>query len=373
MGAKYNLADPLDVTFDISNRRETIADMFADVYTQINEDPIDGLDPDMLRPTIEEILDALITDPTDPWNEELIETLSEALEQTSGGAKVALLVSLNADGDHINVKFYDFDKEPPGWATETTSILRPYDLQASFWQSQTLTMADGRQIEYDATDLDMDYQRHAVCETSGLEFDVVEEIQPPYFVNGYLLVCLDPFGDYIDYNVAGRTYVSNAASIVSEGIVETVGEMPDPTDGSETTETSFIPLMFKAQIIQHNADGNQLQVYMWNFATSSWGIAARYVYKPYALQYGSYVGETITYLDGREIYYDTTSLDKKYQRRATWEDDEEVMWTEVQEITPSYYPGEEIDVMMDRTGKLVDLNTGGKSWAAIGEAEEPPT
>jgi hypothetical protein len=282
-------------------------------------------------------------------------------------------VTLDANGIDINVYFWDFDADPPGWEATTSAVRKPYMLQPDIFTDAAFELADGRTVTYDVTDLDESYQRHAVCTDSGQEFDVVEELQPPYAIDELLLVRKDAVGRDMDMNFLGRTYVISLASIaeaVTEGIEETSGPLPDPTEGGETTDTSYFPLMFRAKIIEANTDGNQLSVYLYNFRTDTWGITSRMVYKPYALQYGGFVGETLVYLDGVSVAYDTASLDKTYQRRATWEDGDEVVWTEVQEITPPYYVDEVIDVMMDRNGDLFDMNTAGRTWAATTEAEE---
>jgi hypothetical protein len=373
-GIEYNLSDPLDVRLTISNRNENLADMFGDIYSQINEDPPDYTNPDTTRPTIKDIFDDLIENPTEPYNEDLIDTIGDAIGATTGGARLAKIESLHENGDDINVYFWDFDAEVPGWEEDTSVVRKPYMLQPGIFTDGSFELADGRTVTYDiSSGLDETYQRRATCTDSGQEFDVVEELQPPYAIDELLLVRKDAVGRDMDMNFLGRTYVISLESIIDEvvdEIEETSGTLPDPTDGSETTDTSYIPLVMRAKIIEANSDGNRLSVYMYNFTTDSWGVASRLVYKPYILQYGGFVGVTLEYLDGTSVTYDTSSLDKTYQRRATWEDSEEVEWTEVQEITPPYFEGEVIEVMMDKDGAIYDINTAGRTWAAVTEAEE---
>jgi hypothetical protein len=66
---------------------------------------------------------------------------------------------------------------------------------------------------------------------------VIEEIQPAYFVNGYLIVYTDPFGDLMDYNVAGRTFTPNIASIIASVISELEASPEAYLPFSTTVET----------------------------------------------------------------------------------------------------------------------------------------
>jgi hypothetical protein len=111
-----------------------------------------------------------------------------------------------------------------------------------------------------------------------------------------------------------------------------------------------------------NADGNTMEVYLWDSATEAWALTTTTVYKPIEFQAQFWEGETVIGSDGSSITYTTTGLDKKYQRRATWIVDE-VNYTEVQEITGPY--GVQVSrlyIKVDPLGNLVDENNAGRHW-----------
>jgi hypothetical protein len=372
-GITYNLSDPLDVTFDIENRRKDVADMLGTLYGQINEPPIDVLDPNKIRPIVEEIFEDLVLNPTEPWNEDLIEIIEEVLGKTNNAMKLAKLISLNADGVHMSVYFWD--TEAVAWEETPTTIRRPYEMMETWWNDETITTTDGRTIAYSLpAGFDMDYQRQAVTTVGEVETTRTEEIQPPYGVDEPLFVRRDGIGGWVDMNIAGRCYMPVSLTEEEvEGIVEDVvdeisGGLPDPTDGGETTATAHIPLMYKAKVVSLNADGDQITVYLYDYSEAGWKSTTSSIYKPQFLQYSEWIG-TVTYTDGAEITYDVTDLDKKYQRRATWEDEEEEEQTEVQEITSPYAVDEILYCIQERNGDLIDMNFAGRHWA-VNEDEE---
>ena len=285
-------------------------------------------------------------------DDDFMDDLSAALDAL--GWRLAKLESLNADGDHINVYFWDFDADPPAYETATTSISRPYALQATVWSGNTLVTADGRSIQYDVTGVDIDYQRNAVCATSGKEFEVIEEMQPPYYRNGLLLVKKDPAGNWVDTNGAGRTYVISYASLLAD----IIDELPDPTD-----DQSYVPLLYKAKVASLDSGGDLINVYPWNYATSAWAGSTVAIAKPAKLRYSKWSGgETNT--DSTAYTYNTTSLNRAYQRRALWTSGG-TNYSEVQAITPAYSVGEELRCMQDRYGDLFDMNEAGRCWAKV--------
>ena len=347
-------------TLDTTGRFRDIIDYFVQ-----ETDPAGTIDTTIenLDTSVNNIEEWLGDDLTDEDN------FADAVtNQVAANVKLAKLVSLSAGGDTIGVYFYDY--ELSAWEEVVTEIVKPYELQKTNWNGQTLLLADGRSVAYDYSGLDLDYQRHAVCNDAGQEFDVVEELQPPYAVDGLLHVIRNADEDWMDANVLGRTYVWNAASVVDEGLVVTP---PNPGDGGENADTSYLPLLYLAKVVTLYNDGDQIQVYLYNFRTNAWGLAARYIKKPYYLQASSWNLQTVTYTDGTQITYTAASLEKAYQRRATWTDSEEVDWTEVQEITPPYAVNEQLYVMQDRDGNLFDINTAGRQFAATTDAEEVGT
>lgn len=110
-------------------------------------------------------------------------------------------------------------------------------------------------------------------------------------------------------------------------------------------------------ILDEITDGNALSVFLYA-GSDTYSETTTSVLKPPYLRYSFWGGNTITYTDGREISYNTTSLDAKYQRRATWDTE-----TEIQEITSPYAVGEMLLLCTDQDGNLVDMNVSGRHWA----------
>jgi hypothetical protein len=110
-----------------------------------------------------------------------------------------------------------------------------------------------------------------------------------------------------------------------------------------------------------NADGNTMEVNMWN--GTDWDATTSTIYKPMKFQEQMWNGLTLPDAIGVERTYDVTDLDIRYQRRATWTVDE-VEYTEVQEITSLYEVGEWLYIIYDVCGNIVDCNNAGRHWAA---------
>lgn len=119
-----------------------------------------------------------------------------------------------------------------------------------------------------------------------------------------------------------------------------------------------------AQVVALDADGDRIEVYLWDNDTQAWETETTLVYKPQYLRASYWEGQTLTYTDGTAYSYNATGLDKTYQRQATWDGGVE---TELQEITPPYGVGEEIMVTRDASGKLVDWNQASRQFAYLGE------
>jgi hypothetical protein len=147
-------------------------------------------------------------------------------------------------------------------------------------------------------------------------------------------------------------------TFIEDVLDEDGGGLPTTID----EDLSVIPLLYKAKVASLNADGNQIAVYMYDYVADAYEGSTKNIYKPPFLQYSEWTG-TVTYTDGTSVTYDVTDLDKKYQRRATWEDEEEVEQTEVQEITSPYAVNEVLYVIQDRAGNLIDANYAGRHWA----------
>jgi hypothetical protein len=137
---------------------------------------------------------------------------------------------------------------------------------------------------------------------------------------------------------------------------------------------------FWALVASLDEGGDLINVYTWDYANNDWFATTTTVYKPYYLMLTSWDGQTITYTDGREVTYSSTSLEPKYQRRATWTEDA-IEYDEVQDITAPYAVGEQIlcaqlaactgirgalgegELEM---GLLMDMNIAGRHWAVVG-------
>lgn len=121
---------------------------------------------------------------------------------------LAKFASLNSDGNTMEVYLYT----PSGFQITTTTILKPLELQAIFWNGKTLVNAEGKSFEYDAPSLDIKYQRRASWYEGIYLYHAVEEITPQYVVDGLLYVLRDPFGNMIDDNNLGRNWGVNGDS-----------------------------------------------------------------------------------------------------------------------------------------------------------------
>lgn len=162
-------------------------------------------------------------------------------------------------------------------------------------------------------------------------------------------------------------------NIVSTGDGISISTKIDPMSGVKPMRDPF----FWAKVESLDAGGDKINVYTWDFANDTWYTETTQVYKPYYLMLTSWDGQTITYTDGREVTYSTTSLESKYQRRATWTEDA-TEYDEVQDITAPYAVGEQIlcaqlaactgirgalgtgELEM---GLLMDMNIAGRHWA----------
>lgn len=118
------------------------------------------------------------------------------------------------------------------------------------------------------------------------------------------------------------------------------------------------------KFVELNTDGNTMEVYLWN--GTDWAEETTTIYKPMIFQEQMWNGQTIPDAIGVERSYDVTDLDIRYQRRATWEEDE-VEYTEVQKITSLYEVGEWLYIIYDQYGNNVDDNNAGRHWAVNGD------
>lgn len=120
-----------------------------------------------------------------------------------GGARGAAFVSLNADGNTMEVYLW----EGSAWATSTTTVYKPYILRYSYWNGATIVYADGTSRTYDATALDKAYQRRATWTGGNTE---IQEITSPYGVGESLNIVTDMDGNMMDDNNAGRHWAATA-------------------------------------------------------------------------------------------------------------------------------------------------------------------
>ena len=114
-----------------------------------------------------------------------------------------------------------------------------------------------------------------------------------------------------------------------------------------------------AKFASLNIDGDTMEVYLWN--GTDWDVATTAVYKPIIFRVSGWNGATITDAAGMARTYSVTSLNIRYQRRATWTVDA-VNYTEVQEITSLYEVGQKLYLKIDPTGYLFDDNNAGRHW-----------
>lgn len=120
-----------------------------------------------------------------------------------------------------------------------------------------------------------------------------------------------------------------------------------------------------AKFASLNADGNTMEVYLWDTTTDTWATSTTTVYKPFELQAQYYDGLTHTYADGSTRTYSTSGLNKRYQRLASWNSGAS---TELQQITPPYRtsPEERLYIKRDAYGNLIEESSS-KAWAAVVE------
>jgi hypothetical protein len=111
-----------------------------------------------------------------------------------------------------------------------------------------------------------------------------------------------------------------------------------------------------------DAGGDLLNVYLYDYEADAWEVSVTQVYKPQILRYSVWNGATLTYLDGTTRSYNATSLNARYQRRATWNGGAS---TEVQYITEPYYLNEWIWLLKTQDDNYIDINQAGRSWAAL--------
>lgn len=110
-----------------------------------------------------------------------------------------------------------------------------------------------------------------------------------------------------------------------------------------------------------DAGGDLINVYLYNYGTGAWEGTLTQIYKPHILRYSYWNGATITYTDGTSRTYNATGLNKRYQRRATWDGGSK---TEVQEITEPYAVNEWLFIAQTQDGDRFDTNQAGRAWAA---------
>jgi len=124
-----------------------------------------------------------------------------------------------------------------------------------------------------------------------------------------------------------------------------------------------VTALYLGKVHSLDADGDLINVYLYDYEADTWEVATTPIYKPHILRYSVWNGASITYLDGTTRTYNATNLNKRYQRRATWVDGGTK--TEVQEITEPYFLNEWIWIMKTTDNNLIDVNQAGRGWAAI--------
>lgn len=112
--------------------------------------------------------------------------------------------SLDAGGDLINVYLYDYEADT--WEVATTAIYKPHILRYSYWNGATITYTDGTSRTYNATGLNIRYQRRATWTEDTTEYTEVQEITEPYAVDEWIFIAKTQDGDRFDTNQAGRAW-----------------------------------------------------------------------------------------------------------------------------------------------------------------------
>ncbi len=127
-----------------------------------------------------------------------------------------------------------------------------------------------------------------------------------------------------------------------------------------------------AKFIGLNEDGNTMQVKFSMGLDQNeefiWAEEETEIYKPWEFQSDLWDGKNTIDAAGREIFYSTNELDKRFQRKAFFGQGQE----EIQEISGLYKvdPPDFLDVFVSVTGYAMDMNTAGRHWAAEEELEE---
>jgi hypothetical protein len=123
------------------------------------------------------------------------------------------VVDLSADGDYLECVVYD--PVSVTFGTNVVYVVKPAILAASQWNGITQTTLDtGTEITYDATSLDITYQRRATWDDElSVEQTEVQEITSPYYYHEIIVVCRTAEGILLDTNQAGRHW---AAEVVIE-------------------------------------------------------------------------------------------------------------------------------------------------------------
>jgi hypothetical protein len=123
-----------------------------------------------------------------------------------------------------------------------------------------------------------------------------------------------------------------------------------------------LSVMSLGKVASLDSGGDLINVYLYDYEADVWGPGQTQVYKPQILRYSVWNGATLTYMDGTTRSYDATSLNARYQRRATWNGGAS---TEVQYITEPYYLNEWIWLLKTQDDNYIDINQAGRSWAAL--------
>jgi len=118
---------------------------------------------------------------------------------SSGNIRLAKFVSLNADGNTMQVLMQ------AGLEESEATIYKPMKFQKQFYDDgETHWFSDGTEATFDTVDLNAAYQRRKNWSEGGDDYSEVQEITEAYDVGEWLHVVTDPFGDLVDNNNAGR-------------------------------------------------------------------------------------------------------------------------------------------------------------------------
>jgi len=141
--------------------------------------------------------------------------------------------------------------------------------------------------------------------------------------------------------------------------------LPDIDDAGVDGDNVYIPLMLRGKVHSLAADGNTINVYLYNFSTAAYLTATTAILKPFILRKDSWHDQIITYTDDTPNQYCTVSgVNAAYQRKVIWEVDE-VEIEETQQITGPYAVNEILDIRLTRDGLLVDATNHGRHWAEV--------